>query len=60
MTMMQVLEGDRPLNLQMFHRDDTETPHVPKLPAALEWPLQHLFAGRESIRTLQRCGMQRK
>mmetsp|Transcript_15963 Transcript_15963/g.38851 ORF Transcript_15963/g.38851 Transcript_15963/m.38851 type:complete len:505 (+) Transcript_15963:193-1707(+) len=41
----EVLEGDRPLNLQMFHRNDADAPRVPNLPAALDWPLQDLFAG---------------
>ena len=31
------------LGVQMFHRDDEGAPRIPKLPAALEWPLPDLF-----------------
>ena len=37
----EVVDGDVPLNLQMFHRDDTS---VPVLPSHLRWPLPEFFS----------------
>ncbi|EKX34748.1 hypothetical protein GUITHDRAFT_146966 [Guillardia theta CCMP2712] len=39
----QVLSSDKPLNLQMFHREDDGAPRIPKLPQALQWPLPELL-----------------
>jgi len=39
----EVVDGDEPLNLQMFHRDDTT---VPVLPEHLRWPLPEFFDTR--------------
>ena len=39
----EVVDGDEPLNLQMFHRDDTT---VPVLPERLRWPLPEFFDTR--------------
>ena len=41
----EVVDGDEPLNLQMFHRDDTT---VPVLPERLRWPLPEFFDTRQS------------
>ena len=38
-------DSGKPLNLQMFHRDDEDAPRIPKLPEALVWPLPDLFGG---------------
>ena len=37
----EVVDGDEPLNLQMFHRDDTS---VPALARSLAWPLPEFFS----------------
>ena len=50
----EVVDGDEPLNLQMFHREDTA---VPVLPTHLTWPLPEFFdndrsGGDDETRTM--------
>ena len=50
----EVVDGDEPLNLQMFHREDTA---VPVLPTHLTWPLPEFFdndrsGGDDKTRTM--------
>ena len=44
----EVLTSERPLNLQMFHRDDTD---VPVLPRKLRWPAERDFFETTSAAT---------
>ena len=44
----EVLTSERPLNLQMFHRDDTD---VPVLPRKLRWPAERDFFATTSAAT---------
>ena len=56
-SVLEQSESGKPLNLQMFHRDDEGAPRIPQLPAALEWPLPDLFGmdNGEAPRTTPTC-----
>jgi hypothetical protein len=42
-------DSGKPLNLQMFHRDDEGAPRIPKLPLALDWPLPDMFGIKSDV-----------
>jgi len=42
-------DSGKPLNLQMFHRDDEGAPRIPKLPLALDWPLPDIFGIKSDV-----------